>query len=328
MSGRAALTPAETAAAVVAAKKAGHRICTAVVTRSADGLTGNRCWIAAAGAGPLGDRALGEAVAGSPDNRASDEAVASPLGDRALDAVTGSLGDRALDAVTGSLGDRALDAAVASAVPGVFPVHASSGVIRRDFDYANSAGVHCVATVYLELHAPPPKLVVVGAGHVAVPLAQIGVMLGLRVEVLDDRPEFADPARFPEADAVRVIDFRDPFADTRLTPPDHVVLVTRGHRFDYECLVRLLRMKQPPGYLGMIGSRRRVRATHEQLAREEFTLEQMSRVRAPVGLDLGGQTPVEIAVSVAAEIVMHRSGGTGAPLFEKERVAERFFGRR
>ena len=279
LSNRAALTPAETAAAVVAAKKAGRRICTAVVTRSADGLTGNRCWIAAA-------------------------------------------------AAAGSLGDRALDAAVASAVPTVFPVHASSGVIRRDFDYTNSAGVHCVATVYLELHAPPPKLVVVGAGHVAVPMAQIGVMLGLRVEVLDDRPEFADPARFPEADAVRVIDFRDPFADTRLTPPDHVVLVTRGHRFDYECLVRLLRMKQPPSYLGMIGSRRRVRATHEQLAREEFTLEQMSRVRAPVGLDLGGQTPVEIAVSVAAEIVMHRSGGTGAPLFEKERVAERFFGRR
>lgn len=317
MSGRAAPTPAETAAAVVAAKKAGHRICTAVVTRSADGLTGNRCWIADA------------AVAGSPGNHTLDEAATGSLGDRTPDAaVTGSLGDRSLDAMTGSLGDRALDAAVAGAVPTIFPAHESSGAVRRDFDYTNSAGVHCVATVYLELHAPPPKLVVVGAGHVAVPLAQMGVMLGLRVEVLDDRPEFADPARFPEADVVRVIDFRDPFADTRLTPPDHVVLVTRGHRFDYECLVRLLRMKHPPGYVGMIGSRRRVRATHEQLAREEFTVERMSHVRAPVGLDLGGQTPVEIAVSVAAEIVMHRSGGTGAPLFKKERIAERFFGRR
>lgn len=317
MSGRAAPTPAETAAAVVAARKAGHRICTAVVTRSADGLTGNRCWIA------------GAATTRSLDDRALDEAVTGPLGDRSLNAaLTDPLADRTLDdAVTGSLGDRALDAVVASAVPTIFPAHESSGAVRRDFDYTNSAGIRCVATVYLELHAPPPRLVVVGAGHVAVPLAQMGVMLGLRVEVLDDRPEFADPARFPEADAVRVIDFRDPFADTRLTPPDHVVLVTRGHRFDYECLVRLLRMKHPPGYVGMIGSRRRVRATHEQLAREEFTLEQMSHVRAPVGLDLGGQTPVEIAVSVAAEIVMHRSGGTGAPLHEKERVAERFFGR-
>lgn len=275
----AAPTPAEAAAAVLAARKTGRRICTAVVTRSASGLTGNRCWIT--------DGAL-----------------------------------------TGSLGDPALDAAVATAFSTVFRAQESFGAVRREFDYEDPAGADCVATVYIELHAPPAKLVVVGAGHVAVPLARLGAMLGFRVEVLDDRPEFADPARFPEAAAVRVIDFRDPFAATRLTPPDHVVLVTRGHRFDYECLARLLRMERPPGYVGMIGSRRRVRATHEQLAREEFTLEEMKRVRAPVGLDLGGQTPVEIAVSVAAEIVMHRSGGTGAPLFRKERVAERFFTRR
>jgi len=77
----------------------------------------------------------------------------------------------------------------------------------------------------------------------------------------------------------------------------------------------------------MIGSRRRVRATHEQLAREGFSAEAMKRVRAPVGLDLGGQTPAEIAVSVAAEIVMVRGGGTGTPLFEKERIVDRFFRR-
>ena len=227
----------------------------------------------------------------------------------------------------GTLGSRSLDEAVAAALPSLFPATQSHGALSRTFVYDGPEGAAQSATVYLELHGPPARLVIVGAGHIAVPLAKVGAMLGLRVDVLDDRPEFAAPDRFPDAAAVRVIDFRDPFADTPLGPSDHVVLVTRGHSFDYECLVRLLRMASPPGYIGMIGSRRRVRATHEQLAREGFTTDDMRRVRAPVGLDLGGQTPAEIAVSVAAEIVMLHAGGTGAPLVAKERVVERFFGK-
>ena len=225
----------------------------------------------------------------------------------------------------GTLGSPALDAAVAAAVPSLFPPRESRGALSGDFEYRDDerAGT---ARVYLELHGPPARMVIVGAGHIAVPLARMGAMLGMRVEVLDDRPEFASADRFPDADAVRVIDFRDPFAATTLGPSDHVILVTRGHSFDYECLVRLLRMEAPPGYIGMIGSRRRVRATHEQLAREGFTTADMGRVRAPVGLDLGGQTPAEIAVSVVAEIILFHAGGTGVPLVEKERVVERFFG--
>ena len=225
----------------------------------------------------------------------------------------------------GTLGSPALDEAVAAAVPSLFPPRESRGALSRDFEY-REGGSTATARVYLELHGPPARMVIVGAGHIAIPLARMGAMLGMRVEVLDDRPEFAACHRFPDAAAVRVIDFRDPFAETALGPSDHVILVTRGHSFDYECLVRLLRMEAPPGYVGMIGSRRRVRATHEQLAREGFTTAQMKRVRAPVGLDLGGQTPAEIAVSVVAEIILFHAGGTGAPLVEKERVVERFFG--
>lgn len=224
-------------------------------------------------------------------------------------------------------GDAALEEAVSENVRSLFPASASSGAKSRDFACRSPDGRSATATVYIELYAPPAKMVIVGAGHVAIPLARLSRMLGLRVEVLDDRPEFAARDRFPGAAAVRVIDFRNPFADTALQPADHVVLVTRGHRFDYECLVQLLRMPDPPAYIGMIGSRRRVRATHEQLAREGFSAEAMKRVRAPVGLDLGGQTPAEIAVSVAAEIVMVHGGGTGAPLFEKERIVDRFFRR-
>lgn len=227
----------------------------------------------------------------------------------------------------GTLGSPSLDEQVAAALPALFPARESRGALSRNFEYRDG-GRAGNASVYIELHGPPARMVIVGAGHIAIPLARLGEMLGLRVEVLDDRPEFASAERFPEDAAVRVIDFRDPFADTPLAPHDHVVLVTRGHSFDYECLIRLLRMTHPPHYIGMIGSRRRVRATHEQLLRDGFSTEEMGRVRAPVGLDLGGQTPVEIAVSVAAEIVMFHSGGSGVPLVEKERVVERFFGNR
>jgi len=203
----------------------------------------------------------------------------------------------------GTLGSRSLDAEVAAALPALFPPRESRGALTRDFDYRDGERPG-TATVYIELHGPPARMVIVGAGHIAIPLSRLGEMLGLRVEVLDDRPDFANRERFPGASAVRIVDFRDPFEDTPLAPHDHVVLVTRGHSFDYECLVRLLRMGSPPHYVGMIGSRRRVRATHEQLLRDGFTPEEMGRVRAPVGLDLGGQTPVEIAVAVAAEIII------------------------
>ena len=225
----------------------------------------------------------------------------------------------------GTLGSPSLDEAVAAAVPSLFPPRESRGALSRDFDYGGGDRIR-TARVYLELHGPPARMVIVGAGHIAIPLARMGAMLGMRIEVLDDRPEFAAPDRFPDARAVRVIDFRHPFADTALGPSDHVILVTRGHSFDYECLVRVLRMPAPPAYIGMIGSRRRVRATHEQLAREGFSAAEMKRVRAPVGLDLGGQTPAEIAVSVVAEVILFHAGGTGVPLVEKERVVERFFG--
>jgi xanthine dehydrogenase accessory factor len=141
---------------------------------------------------------------------------------------------------------------------------------------------------------------------------------------LDDRPQFATRERFPEADEVRSVDLGDPFADIPLHRWSHVVLVTRGHRYDYECLRKVLERSPLPGYIGMIGSRRRVRATFDALLEEGFQRELLARVHAPIGLDLGGDTPAEIAVSVAAEIVHHWNGGSGQPLSEKERILERF----
>jgi xanthine dehydrogenase accessory factor len=179
--------------------------------------------------------------------------------------------------------------------------------------------------VYLEVRRPVPELIVVGAGHVAQPIAHLGALLGFKVTVIDDRPDFATRERFPDAERLIRADFSDPFADVPLHVRSHILLVTRGHKYDYECLIRALRTDPPPAYIGMIGSRRRVRATYVQLVDEGFDRSLIDRIHAPVGLDIGSETPEEIAVSVAAELVMLRRGGTGVPLKDVERVAERFF---
>lgn len=211
----------------------------------------------------------------------------------------------------GALGDAALDKAAAE--------------ILRDAPGTREAGAGCRELpgdleLYVERVEPPPELVIVGAGHIAQPLAAIGKLLGYRVTVLDDRPEFARRERFPDADRVIVADFSDPFAGVPIHARTRLVLVTRGHRYDYDCLRTLATMETEPAYIGMIGSRRRVRAVFEQLAAEGFDAEWLGRVHAPVGLHLGGETPAEIAVAIAAEMILAAHGGTGRPLRDVARV--------
>ena len=178
---------------------------------------------------------------------------------------------------------------------------------------------------FLEIHWPQPELVIVGAGHIAQPLCSVGALLGFRVRVLDDRPEFATHERFPEAQDVVRIDMADPFGLVPLTHESHVVLVTRGHKYDYACLRHLLSREQEVKYIGMIGSRRRVRAAFAQLVEEGIDSERIAKIRAPVGRDWRAETPGEIAVAGAAEIVLLWRGGSAQPLADKERVASRFF---
>jgi xanthine dehydrogenase accessory factor len=180
--------------------------------------------------------------------------------------------------------------------------------------------------LYVEIRRPVRELIVVGAGHIAQPMAHLGALLGYRVTVLDDRPDFATRDRFPDADRLIRADFSDPFAGVAIHERSHLLLVTRGHKYDYECLVRALRADPPPAYIGMIGSRRRVRATYVQLLEEGIDRGLIDRIHAPVGLDIGAETPEEIAVAVAAELVRLHRGGSGRSLKDVERVAERFFG--
>ena len=206
------------------------------------------------------------------------------------------------------------------------------GTQRLEERRASKEGLHELNTasgptieVYVETHFPQPDLVIVGAGHIAQPLCAMGALMGFRVIVVDDRPDFATRERFPEADRVVRVDFRDPFADVPIHSTSYIVLVTRGHKYDFECLRHLLKTEVEPPYVGMIGSRRRIRAAFSQLQGEGMPKDRLSRVRAPVGLDIGAETPVEIAVAVAAEIILQWRGGTGTPLAEQERILERFF---
>lgn len=219
----------------------------------------------------------------------------------------GSLGDASLDALAVHHLDAALDDRRSR--DGIRTIEAPRGQIE----------------LYVEVRRPIRELIVVGAGHVAQPMAHMGAMLGYLVTVLDDRPDFATRERFPDADRLIRADFSDPFADVVLHERSFLLLVTRGHKYDFECLIRALRADPSPAYIGMIGSRRRVRATYVQLLDEGFNRASLKRIHAPVGLDIGAETPEEIAVAVAAELVMLDRGGTGVPLRGVERVAERFF---
>ncbi len=197
---------------------------------------------------------------------------------------------------------------------------------------SEGAGLHLIpmgegkeVEVYLEIQRPIPELWIVGAGHIGQSLAAAASLLGFQVSVLDDRADFVTKERFPTADRLLTVDFSDPFADMTFQKWTHVVLVTRGHRFDYECLRRILMVDPFPSYVGMIGSQRRVRATFGQLMEEGIPRERIAAVHAPIGLDLGAETPAEIAISVAAEVVLAARGGTGAPLGEMAQVLNRFF---
>ena len=161
--------------------------------------------------------------------------------------------------------------------------------------------------VYFDLALPRPTLVVVGAGHVAVPIAQVGRLLDFEVVVIDDRPSFANAERFPDADRIIVGDFSTVLDTLDVTPSTYLVLVTRAHTHDVHALRTIVR--KPAGYIGMIGSRRRVYAVFKLLRDEGVPLEDLMRVHAPIGLDIKTETPGEIAVSVGAELLKARRGG-------------------
>ena len=158
---------------------------------------------------------------------------------------------------------------------------------------------------YTRRFVPRERLILLGGGHVALALARMAAMLGFAVTVVDDRPAFANRERFPEAERVVCDAFEPAIRALAVRADDYVCVLTRGHRWDGECLRALLKGTEP-SYLGMIGSKRRVKGLLGALRDEGFDGGALSRIHAPIGLMIGAVTPEEIAVSICAQLVEQR----------------------
>jgi xanthine dehydrogenase accessory factor len=163
--------------------------------------------------------------------------------------------------------------------------------------------------LFVEPILADPILYIFGGGHVSAQIIPLASRVGFKVEVIDDRPEFADPAKFPDAAKVHQFPFEGVLGRIPVDQSSYLVIVTRGHIHDKTVLEQCLRTKAR--YIGMIGSRRKKAMIYEKLLEEGFTKSDLDRVHAPIGLDIGAETPEEIAVSIVAELIQVRAGREG-----------------
>ena len=161
--------------------------------------------------------------------------------------------------------------------------------------------------LFIEPVIPPDKVYLVGAGHVSLEVAWLTARLGFRTVVIDDRAEFASKERFPMAETVRVCpDFDDVFEGFPMGDDSYIVILTRGHRYDQKTLAQAL--ASDAGYIGMIGSARKRDTIYRGLSDDGVDPSEFERVHCPVGLDIEAETPAEIAVSIAGQLIEHRAG--------------------
>jgi len=160
--------------------------------------------------------------------------------------------------------------------------------------------------VFFDLISPELKLIVCGAGHIAIPLSRFARDVGFRVTVLDDRDDFAHPDRFPGCDVIGA-DFSATLRDLNLNHSSFVVVITRGHEHDADCLIEILRKET--AYVGLIGSRRRVRFVLEMLEKQGVAKARLQEIFTPIGTPIGAESPAEIALSIIAELVCVRRKG-------------------
>jgi len=217
--------------------------------------------------------------------------IVTPLDNGAATIVVAETGRR-----HGSTGEAALDDALAAI---------AAGVIRA------GSRVETVGDrrFFFDRIAPPMTLVIVGAGQIAMSLTRMARELEMRCVVVDGRERYATRERFPDADEIRVGMPSDIVGEIAPSQRVAIVLVAHDYKYDLPVLRRLLRA--PVAYLGMLGSKKRGAAVRQLLREEGFTDEELARVHTPIGLDLGGKSPPEVALSILAEIVAVRSGKRG-----------------
>lgn len=163
--------------------------------------------------------------------------------------------------------------------------------------------------IFVEGFTGPPTLVLLGGGHVNRAVSRLGSSLGFRICVVDDRVEFANKERFPEAETLVVSDYCRELENVPVDSNTYIVVATRGHRYDDLALAAAI--KTPARYIGLLGSKRKTLEIYKNLLRNKAPLERLQHVYAPIGLNIGAMAPEELAVSIMAEVIMVRNGGTG-----------------
>lgn len=188
-------------------------------------------------------------------------------------------------------------------------MHESSGrIIEYDLTSSKKGiGAICGGNmkVFIEPIQKQEKLFIFGAGHIAQPLAVMGKTLGLKVFVVDDRPSYANTKRFAAADKVICGKFKETIKKLPLDKKSYAVIITYSHSLDYQVLKSCL--KYDLAYLGMIGSKNKVRIVFDKLKKDGISKRKLSKVFAPVGLEIGAEAPAEIAVSILAQIIKVRN---------------------
>ena len=177
------------------------------------------------------------------------------------------------------------------------------------------------AEYFIEAYTTPPQLVICGGGHVSRALASLAKPLEFRLFITDDREEFANEDRFPEADIIVSEKPEDALPNLPINPNTFVVVATRGHRYDNSAL--LAAAKTPARYVGLMGSKRKTILIYEDLMRSDLSLDRIREIRSPIGLDIKARTPEEIAISIMSEMLMFRLGGSGLPMKLDEKQLDR-----
>ncbi|MGA1198154.1 MAG: XdhC family protein, partial [Candidatus Latescibacterota bacterium] len=170
-----------------------------------------------------------------------------------------------------------------------------------------------VQKIFLESICPEPTLYLFGGGHVSYAIAQIAHTVGFRIIVIDDRPMFANRERFPMASETLTLDMDTAFEHLVIDELSYIVAVTRGHQHDKPIIRQAVKTKA--AYIGMIGSRRKTALMWKDLEGEGLDRRLLEAVHAPIGLDIGADTPEEIAVSVVSELIQVRRQ-KGKPVHE------------
>jgi xanthine dehydrogenase accessory factor len=211
---------------------------------------------------------------------------------------------------SGSLGDEKLDANAMNEARRLMAMG------KNDYITAESG-----AEYFIEAYTTPPTLVVAGGGHVSKALSNIATTLGFRIFIIDDREEFSNADRFPEAEQTVVSDYGSAFEKLPIGTNSFIVIATRGHRYDASATAAA--MRTPASYVGLLGSKRKTILIYEELFAEGFTMEEVQSVRSPIGLNISARTPEEIALSIMSEIVGFRLGGDGGTLKLDQRLIDK-----